>query len=84
MMVPTGLPEPSDITGASELQEVNSPVDVMINGKDSTVINKVGWPGWLGVYRLDFQVPEGTSGGMATIRVSAAWMEGPPLSLPVR
>jgi hypothetical protein len=68
----------------SELQEVNSPVDVMINGKDSTVINKVGWPGRLGVYRLDFQVPEGTSGGMATIRVSAAWMEGPPLSLPVR
>ena len=73
--------QPFPITG---LQEVNSPVDVMINGKASTVLNKVGWPGRIGAYRLDFQVPDGTSSGMATIQLSAAWIEGPSAFLPVR
>jgi len=66
------------------LQEVNSPVDVIINGKASTALNKVGWPGRVGAYRLDFQVPDGTAAGTATIQLSAAWMEGLSASLPVR
>jgi hypothetical protein len=73
--------QPFPTTG---LQEVNSPVDVMINGKASTVLNKVGWPGRIGAYRLDFQVPDGTSSGTATIQLSAAWIEGPSAFLPVR
>jgi uncharacterized protein (TIGR03437 family) len=56
----------------------------MINGKASTVLSKVGWPGRVGVYRLDFQVPDGAVAGTATIQLSAAWIEGPSAFLPVR
>jgi len=66
------------------LQEVNSPVDVTVNGKASTVLNKVGWPGQVGAYRIDFQVPDGTAAGTVTIQLSAAWIAGPSASLPVR
>jgi len=66
------------------LQQVNSPVDVLINGKPAAVINKVGWPGRVGVYRVDFQVPDGTAAGAGTIQLSVAWIEGPPAPLPVR
>jgi hypothetical protein len=59
-------------------------VDVVINGKTLSVLNKVGWPGRVGVYRLDFQVPDGTVAGMAPIQLRAAWIDGPSASLPLR
>ena len=65
-------------------QAVNSPVDVIVNGKASPVANKVGWPGRVGVYRVDFQVPDGTAAGDATVQLSAAWIQGPATSLTVR
>jgi uncharacterized protein (TIGR03437 family) len=76
--------DPGQPFPTSALQEVNSPVDVIINGKASTVINKVGWPGRVNTYRLDFQVPDGTSAGAAAIQLSAAWIAGPQSTLPVR
>jgi len=76
--------DPGQPFPAAELQEVNSPVDVIVNGKPSTVLNKVGWPGRVGVYRLDFRVPDGTAAGTAAIQLSAAWIDGPLASLPVR
>jgi hypothetical protein len=76
--------DPDQPFPADALQEVNSPVDVIVNGKATNVINKVGWPGRVGVYRLDFQVPDGTTAGTATIQLSAAWMQGLSASLPVR
>jgi len=66
------------------LQQVNSPVGVLINGKPVTVINKFGWPGLVGVYRIDFQVPDGTAADTAAIQLNAAWIAGPSVSLPVR
>jgi hypothetical protein len=75
--------DPGQPFPAAPLQEVNSPVDVIVNGKASTVLNKVGWPGRVGAYRLDFQVPDGTTAGMATIQLHAAWIEGPVAPLPV-
>ena len=76
--------DPGQPFPAAGLQEVNSPVDVMINGKASNVLNKVGWPGRANTYRLDFQVPDGTVAGTAAIQLSAAWIEGPQTTLPVR
>ena len=76
--------DPGQPFPATGLQEVNSPVDVTVNGRASTVLNKVGWPGRANAYRLDFQVPDGTAAGAATIQLSAAWIDGPSASLPVR
>jgi uncharacterized protein (TIGR03437 family) len=66
------------------LHEVNSPVDVTVNGKAAAVINKYGWPATANVYRVDFVVPDGTAAGMATLGLSAAWINGPEVKIPVR
>jgi uncharacterized protein (TIGR03437 family) len=66
------------------LHAVNSPVDVTVNGKPAAVVNKVGWPTLNNVYRVDFVVPDGTSGGLATLGLSVAWINGPEVKIPVR
>jgi uncharacterized protein (TIGR03437 family) len=64
--------------------EVNSPVEVMVNGKAARVLNAVGWPTMTNVYRVDFVVPEGTAAGAAALNVSVAWINGPQVRIPVR
>lgn len=62
------------LTGA--LAQVNSPVEVTVNGSPAEVINAVGWPGTTGTYRIDFRMPGGLSSGMASIQIAAAWVAG--------
>jgi uncharacterized protein (TIGR03437 family) len=63
---------------------VNSPIDVTVNGKPAEVISSVGWPGLVDTYRIDFRVPDGTAAGMAPIQISAAWIGGPELRIPIQ
>ncbi len=77
--VDPGQPFPADA-----LQEVNSPVDVTVNGNVAEVINKIGWPGRVDIYRVDFRVPDGTEPGTATIQLSAAWIQGPASNVRVQ
>jgi uncharacterized protein (TIGR03437 family) len=77
--VDPGQPFPIDA-----LQEVNSPVDLTVNGQAAGVINAIGWPGLLDTYRLDFRMPPDTATGTATIQVSAAWIAGTPVSIAVQ
>jgi uncharacterized protein (TIGR03437 family) len=74
-----GQPFPTDT-----LQEVNSPVEVLVGGRAAEVVNKVGWPGLTDTYRVDFRVPDGTSAGLATIRLSAAWVAGPEVQIAIQ
>jgi uncharacterized protein (TIGR03437 family) len=66
------------------LQEVNSTVEVMLNGHSTEVVNKVGWPGETDVYRVDFRVPAEAPSGAAVLRLTTAWIPGPEFSLPIR
>jgi len=63
---------------------VNSPVDVTVDGIAAEVINKIGWPGETDTYRLDIRVPSGTAPGPASIQITAAWIQGPAVTVPVR
>jgi uncharacterized protein (TIGR03437 family) len=67
-----------------KLHEVNSPVEVKVNGREAQVVNKIGWPTLYNVYRVDFLVPEGTAAGMASVGLSVAWINGPEVKIPVR
>jgi uncharacterized protein (TIGR03437 family) len=58
------------------LAEVNSPLDVTINGQAAEVVNKFGWPGTTDSYRVDVRVPAGTAPGTATIQLAAAFVQG--------
>ena len=64
-------------------QEVNSPVSVTFNGKELPVIDKIGWPGQKDLYWIDFQVPSDAGTGTATLQLTAAWIPGPVVSIPV-
>ncbi|MGH8245112.1 MAG: hypothetical protein ACREUU_01620, partial [Gammaproteobacteria bacterium] len=66
------------------LPEVNSPVDVVVNGQAGEVINKIGWPGLENVYRVDFRVPDGTGAGIATLQLTAAWIAGSEVKIAVQ
>jgi hypothetical protein len=64
-------------------EEVNSPVTVTVAGKEAELLNKIGWPNETNVYRVDFRVPTGVS-GTVPVQISAAWISGSEVSIPVR
>lgn len=76
--------DPGQPFPASPLQPANSPVEVTVNGNSAEVINKIGWPGLKGIYRVDFLVPAGTTPGTAAIQLSAAWIQGTSVNVPVQ
>jgi uncharacterized protein (TIGR03437 family) len=77
--VDPGQPFPS-----SPMAAVNSPVEVMVNGKAAEVIGAVGYPGAVDTYQVNFRLPPDTAKGPATIQVTAAWISGAPVSIPVQ
>ena len=74
--VDPGQPFPTD-----KLQQVNSPIRVTVNGQSADVINSIGWPGLMDIYRVDFRVPDGTAAGRAAIQLSAAWIAGTAVNI---
>ena len=77
--VDPGQPFPS-----SPLAVVNSPVEVTVNGKAAEVIGSAGYPGAVDAYQVNFRVPPDTGRGPASIQVTAAWISGAPVSIPVQ
>jgi uncharacterized protein (TIGR03437 family) len=77
--VDPGQPFPS-----SPLAVVNSPVEVTVNGKAAEVLGAAGYPGGVDAYQVNFRVPPDTARGPARIQVTAAWISGAPVSIPVQ
>jgi uncharacterized protein (TIGR03437 family) len=69
---------------ASPPSVVNSPVEVLVNGKPAEVLAAVGLPGAVDGYQVNFRVPPDTAKGLATIQVSAAWIAGSSVQLDVQ
>lgn len=63
---------------------VVAPVEVIVDGHATDSVNQLGWPGTTNVYRIDFQVPLGTSSGMVPFQLRASGISGPALSFPVQ
>ena len=77
--VDPGQPFPS-----SPLASVNSPVQVSVNGNAADVIAAVGYPGSVDGYQVNFRLPPDTAKGTASIQVSASWIPGTPVTIPVQ
>jgi uncharacterized protein (TIGR03437 family) len=58
---------------------VNSPVEVRVNGNATEVISAVGMDG----FQVRFRVPADVPKGLATIQLTAAWIAGPSVSMPI-
>jgi uncharacterized protein (TIGR03437 family) len=67
-----------------QLHRVTSPLSVSVNGVEARVVNKVGWPTLTGVYRVDFEKPQGAAAGMATVRLSDAWVDAREIQIHTR
>jgi hypothetical protein len=63
--------------------EVTSPVEVLVSGQHTPVVNKVGWPGTTDHFRVDFRIPQDVSAEL-DLRLSTAWITGPSFRVPVR
>src|SRR5439155_22516423 len=89
-LVATGLgpTQPSVDQGkpfpGNPLSIVNSPVEVAVNGAPAEVIGAVGYPGSTDSYQVNFRVPGSTIRGMAALRLSAAWISGTEVQIPVQ
>jgi hypothetical protein len=70
--------------GANPYEEVNSPVEVTVNGMAAEVINKIGWPGETDTYRVDIRLPSGIAPGPVSLQITAAWIPGSAVTVPVR
>jgi uncharacterized protein (TIGR03437 family) len=74
-----GQPFPTDAT-----LQVNSPVAITVNGQHAEVVNGIGWPDQVDIYRVDFRVPPDASSGAATVQMTAAWIVGPSVNIPIQ
>ena len=63
---------------------VNSPVEVMVNGKSADMLGAVGYPGAVDGYQVNFRVPPDTTKGAATVQLSAAWISATPVRIMVQ
>jgi uncharacterized protein (TIGR03437 family) len=69
---------------SNPLAVVSSPVSVTVNGKTAEVLSAVGYPGAVDGYQVNFRLPSDTPKGTVSIQVSAAWIPGAPVSIPVQ
>ncbi len=76
--------EPGQPFPASPLSLANSPVDVTVNGQPAEVQYAGGYPGTTDTYQVNFRVPSGITSGAATLQISAAWIAGPEVKIPVQ
>jgi uncharacterized protein (TIGR03437 family) len=76
--------DPGQPFSSSPLAVVNSPVEVAVNGKAAEVLSAAGFPGAVDGYQVNFRVPPGTAKGPASIQLSAAWISGVAVSIPVQ
>jgi hypothetical protein len=77
--VPLGQPFPE-----APLHLVNAPVDVTINGQPGEVLYAGGYPGAPDTYQVNFRAPSGIAAGTAVLRLTAAWISGVEVTIPVR
>jgi uncharacterized protein (TIGR03437 family) len=63
---------------------VNSPVQVTVDGQPAEVVQAIGSPGAVDRYEVSFRVPAGTATGEVSMQVSAAWIAGPAVTIPVQ
>jgi hypothetical protein len=62
----------------------NGPVQVTVNGESAPVLAAVGYPGTLGGYQVNFQLPSGVTKGTAALQLGVAWITGTPVSIAIQ
>jgi uncharacterized protein (TIGR03437 family) len=76
--------EPGEAFPADGSAAVAGPVSVLVNGKPAELLGAFGSPGATDGYQVNFRVPSDVGSGPATIQISAAWITGPEMRIPIQ
>ncbi len=76
--------DPGQPFTASPAQITSSPIDVLVNGKAGEVLYSGGYPGTADNYQVNFRLPADVATGLASVQVSAAWVVGAEVKIPVQ
>jgi uncharacterized protein (TIGR03437 family) len=76
--------EPGEPFTSGARHIVNSPIEVLVNGKPGEVLYASGYPGAVDRYQVNFRVPDGITPGMAPVQLSSAWITGPEVKIPLQ
>ena len=50
--------------------QVTSPIEVRVDGRPAEIWIKIGWPGRVNRYRVDFRLPKSIGAGMRVVEVT--------------
>ena len=75
--------DPGKAFAADRLYLVNSPVEIIVNGMPAEVLYAGGYPGTTNTYQVNFRLPSGITSGTVTLQLSAAWIAGSEVKIPV-
>lgn len=76
--------DPGQAFTASPAQIVSSPIDVLVNGKAGEVLYAGGYPNTVNNFQVNFRMPGDVASGLASVQLSAAWVVGAEVKLPVQ
>jgi hypothetical protein len=76
--------DPGNVFTAGPAQIVNSPVDVLVNGKAGDFLYAGGYPGTADNYQVNFRVPADTAPGTAALQLRAAWIAGGQVKIAIQ
>ncbi|MSO22949.1 MAG: hypothetical protein EXQ58_06785 [Acidobacteria bacterium] len=66
------------------MAEVNSPLEVTVNGRLAEILLSIGRPGTTDRYRVDIRIPQDTTAGLATLQLTTAWIAGPEVTVAIQ
>jgi hypothetical protein len=75
--------DPGQPFTASPVQLVNSPIDVLVNGRAGEVLYAGGFPDSVDNYQVNFRMPGDAASGLASVQVGSAWVIGSAVKIPV-
>lgn len=77
--VASGQPFPQDT-----LSMTNAGVEILVNGKSADVLYAGGYAGAVDGYQVNFRLPTPLSPGDVSLRLTAAWIPGPEITIPAK
>jgi uncharacterized protein (TIGR03437 family) len=76
--------EPGKVFAADPLQVTNSPIEVSVGGQAAEVLYAGGYPGSTDAFQVNFRMPNGVAPGTASLQLTAAFIPGGAVGIPVQ
>jgi uncharacterized protein (TIGR03437 family) len=76
--------DPGSAFPSDPVQFANSPIEVRVNGAPAEVLYAGGYAGTTDGFQINFRVPAGVPSGIATLQLSAAWVSGAAVKIPIQ